>query len=77
VINFYIVATAILITAYASAINGKQYGFAAAVAVAGLGITGIASSAALFEVRTAGLVKPGLAEMQERVGGRLRTDSCA
>lgn len=75
VINFYIVATAILITAYASAIHDKQYGFAAVIAAAGLGLTVIASGAALFEVGAAGLAEPGLAEMQERVGGRLRTDS--
>ena len=75
VTNFYIVATAILITAYASAINDKQYGFAAAVTVAGLVLTAIASVFALSAVRVAGLAEPGLAEMQERVGGRLRTDS--
>ena len=73
--NYYAVATAILITAYASAINDKQYGFAAVVTVAGLALTAIASMFALSAVRTAGLAEPGLAEMQERVGDRLRTDS--
>jgi hypothetical protein len=73
--NFYIVATAILITAYASAINDKHYGFAALLAVSGLVLTAVASTAVLFEVATAGLAEPGLAEMQERVGDRLRTDS--
>src|SRR5690349_20717973 len=67
--NYYLVATAILITTYASAIKDKQYGSAA------LALTAIASMFALSAVRTAGLAEPGLAEMQERVGGRLRTDS--
>jgi hypothetical protein len=73
--NYYIVATAILITAYASAIKDKQYGFAVVVTVAGLVLTAIVSASGLSAVRTGGLAEPGLAEMQERVGGRLRTDS--
>jgi hypothetical protein len=75
VTNYYIVATAILITAYVGAINDKQYGFAAVVTAAGLVLTAIASVSGLSAVRTAGLAEPGLAEMQERVGGRLKTDS--
>lgn len=69
------VATAILITAYNNAIIGKHYSFAAAIAVAWLGITAIASGAGMVEVNAAALAEPALVEMQERIGGRLRTDS--
>jgi hypothetical protein len=75
VINYYIVATAIVVTAYASAITGKHYGFAAALAIAGLGLTAILAVTGMHQVNTAALAQPALAEMQERVGGRLRTDS--
>lgn len=74
-INFYIVATAILVTAYATAINVKHYGLAAALAVAGLGLTAVASGAVLNEINAAALAEPALAEMQERIGQALATDS--
>jgi hypothetical protein len=70
-----VVATAILVTAYANSINGKHYGFAAALAIAGLGLTAVASMAGLYEVNAAGLAEPALTEMQERIGGRLKTGS--
>lgn len=75
VINYYIVATAIVVTAYTSAINGKHYAFAAALAIAGLGLTVILAGNGLYQINTAALAEPALAEMQERIGDRLRTDS--
>jgi hypothetical protein len=75
VINYYIVATAIVVTAYTSAINGKHYAFAAALAIAGLGLTAILAGNGLYQINTAALAEPALAEMQERIGDRLRTDS--
>jgi hypothetical protein len=43
VINYFFVASAVLATAYVSAINGKHYPLAAVVALAGTGLTAITS----------------------------------
>jgi hypothetical protein len=75
VINFYIVATALLTTAYANAISGKHYGFATFLAIGGLALTAMASAAGLAEMDTAYLAEPALDEMQEWIAGRLGTDS--
>jgi hypothetical protein len=74
-VNYYLVATAVAITAYIGAINGKHYGLAAALAVAGLGLTVIACAGVFYTVNVAALAEPALTEMQERIGDRLRTDS--
>lgn len=75
VVNYDIAATAVVITACTSAVIGKHDGLAAALAIAGPGLTGIASAAALSVVSTAILAEPALTGSQERIGGRLRTDS--
>ena len=74
-INYYIVATAIVVTAYASAINGKHYPFAAALAIAGLGLTAILAGNGLYQINTAALAEPALTETQDRIGNKLRTRS--
>jgi len=62
VINYYIVATAIVVTAYTSAINGKHYGFAAALAISGLGLTAVLAATGWYQMNTAHLAEPALAE---------------
>lgn len=74
-INFYIVATALLVTAYANSINGKHYGFAIALAVVGLALTAIASASALNQATAGGKAEDALREMEDRVAGRLEADS--
>ena len=75
VINFYIVATALLVTAYASAINGKHYGYAVALAIVGLVLTAIASASGLSQMIAAGKADKPLRDMQGRIAGRLDADS--
>lgn len=69
-LNYYLVATAILFTAYTNVI-GKRNGIAAAVAIAGIVLTLLALMAALYEVNAAFLAECPLDQVQARIAGRL------
>jgi hypothetical protein len=75
VVNYYLVASAILGAAYTSAINTKNYGLAAAIAVGETGLTALASIVWFREVNAAAAAEPALIELQERMAGRLRINS--
>jgi len=73
VLNYYLVATAILITAYTTAVTGDppHYWFATAIAGAGLLLTGLGVAATLHQTGEAKLAEPALTELQRRMGDRL------
>jgi hypothetical protein len=73
--NFYLVSTALVLTAYTSAINGKHYGVAAAIAIAGLGLTALSAASVHVEGNAAARAGPGLTELQNRMASRLRIDT--
>jgi hypothetical protein len=68
-INYTVVAGAVLATAYVSAINGKHYPLATVVAVAATGLTLVTSLMVFRQTLQADSAEPVLAELQERVVG--------
>jgi hypothetical protein len=71
VVNYFLVAMALLANAYISALNGKHYAIAALVALSGVGLTAITFAVGYQQMRTAARGELALAELQDRIAGRL------
>jgi hypothetical protein len=74
-INYFLVASAILATAYAAAINGKHYGIAVVLSLAEIGFSAFVVLLVLRELRSAASAVPALEEVQDQIAVRLKTDS--
>ena len=74
-VNYYIVASAVLATAYASAINGKHYAVAAVLALFGTAATAVTLLFGLRQRFSAEPARRALTELQDRVAHRLGIDA--
>src|SRR5262249_21843 len=69
-VNYSLLASAILGTAYTSAISTKNYGLAAALAVVETGLVALTSMVWFREANAAASAEPALIELQERMARR-------
>jgi len=75
VINYYVVAAAVLATAYVSAVGGKHYAIAFMIALSGTGLTVLTFIVGRRQRRSAAKAAPALDALQERLARRLQVDS--
>jgi len=73
-LNYFFVASAVLVTAYVSAIDGKHYSAGAAVALVGIGLTAVTCLIGFRQGIQVAFAGPVLGELQGRVGNRLGVD---
>jgi hypothetical protein len=71
VINYFLVASAVLATAYVSAINGKHYPIAAIIALSETALAAVTYTIGSRERRMATAAQRPLAELQARIADRL------
>ena len=74
-INYYLVAMAVLATAYVSAFNAKLYAVAVAIGISGAIITSVSFAVGFRQRRVATLGEAALAEVQGRIADRLHIDA--
>jgi hypothetical protein len=74
IVNYFFVASAVLATAYVSAINGKHYAIATVLALAGIALMTTTAFIGLVERQSAYLAGPALDKLRDRVAGRLHLE---
>lgn len=75
VMNYFVVAAAVLATAYVTAISGKHYAIAVVVSLSGTALAALAFLIGRSQRARAAEAEPALAELQRRVAERLDIDS--
>ncbi len=75
VVNYFLVAIAVLATAYVSAFNARHYAVAAVIALAGAALTGATIMTGYRQRRTAAVGELALVELQDRLASVLGVDA--
>ena len=65
-VNYFLIASAIVATAYATMINGKHYGLAAVVSLAEIGLSAFVVMLVIRELDSAASAVPALIEARTR-----------
>ena len=71
VVNYYLLASVIIVAAYTSAIKGNHYGIAVALQLFALGLTAVAAVIARNNVKAAQQALPVLEELQALIADKL------
>ena len=74
-VNYFLIASAIVATAYATMINGKHYGLAAVVSLAEIGLSAFVVMLVIRELDSAASAVPALIEARDQIAARLKIDS--
>ncbi len=75
VVNYFLVASAVLATAYVSAIDGKHDAIAAAIALAETALTAATYTIGRLQRHMATAARPALDDLQARIAERLTLDT--